>query len=146
MSERTASSDAIAGKEIAPHDFRANFAASVFGASVLLFAASAALTAVWCASMSDMSGMTMPGGWRMSIETGRRAALDCEGISRTRITPGAVHFVRNREDSSRHTHVPNCAWNAGIGNLGRCRPRNKGERGKVKMLFPGEVFAEGKAA
>lgn len=38
-----------------------------FGTSALLFAASAALTTVWCASMSDMSGMTMPGGWTMSM-------------------------------------------------------------------------------
>jgi hypothetical protein len=117
-----------------------------FGASALLFGASAALTTVWCASMSDISGMRMLGGSRMSVETGRRAALDGEGSSRARITPGTVHFFRNREDSSRHTHVPNCAWNARIGKLGWCRRRNKGERGKVEMLFPGEVFAEGKAA
>jgi predicted metal-binding membrane protein len=38
-----------------------------FGASALLFAASAALTIVWCASMSAMGGMPMPGGWTMSM-------------------------------------------------------------------------------
>ena len=38
-----------------------------FGVSVLLFAASAAMTAVWCASMSAMGGMPMPGGWTMSM-------------------------------------------------------------------------------
>jgi predicted metal-binding membrane protein len=38
-----------------------------FGVSALLFAASAALTVVWCASMSAMGGMTMPGGWTMSM-------------------------------------------------------------------------------
>ena len=32
------------------------------GVSALLFAASAALTIVWCASMSAMGGMPMPGG------------------------------------------------------------------------------------
>lgn len=32
-----------------------------FGVSALLFAASAATTIVWCASMSAMSGMPMPG-------------------------------------------------------------------------------------
>ncbi len=37
------------------------------GVSALLFAASAALTIVWCASMSDMGGMPMPGGWTMSM-------------------------------------------------------------------------------
>ncbi len=38
-----------------------------FGVSALLFAASAAVTVVWCASMSAMGGMTMPGGWTMSM-------------------------------------------------------------------------------
>ncbi len=38
-----------------------------FGISALLFAASAALTIVWCASMSAMGGMPMPGGWTMSM-------------------------------------------------------------------------------
>src|SRR5689334_17779191 len=38
-----------------------------FSASVLLFAASAAVTVFWCASMSDMSDMPMPGGWTMSM-------------------------------------------------------------------------------
>ena len=35
--------------------------------SALLFAASAAWTIVWCASMSAMGGMPMPGGWTMSM-------------------------------------------------------------------------------
>jgi len=38
-----------------------------FGVSTLLFAASAAVTIVWCASMSAMGGMRMPGGWTMSM-------------------------------------------------------------------------------
>ena len=38
-----------------------------FGVSALLFAASAALTIVWCASMPAMHGMPMPGGWTMSM-------------------------------------------------------------------------------
>ena len=38
-----------------------------FGVSGLLFACSAALTIVWCASMSAMGGMPMPGGWTMSM-------------------------------------------------------------------------------
>jgi predicted metal-binding membrane protein len=37
------------------------------GASVLLFAASAAVTIVWCTSMSAMGEMPMPGGWTMSM-------------------------------------------------------------------------------
>ena len=38
-----------------------------FGVSALLFAASAIVTIVWCASMSAMSTMPMPGGWTMSM-------------------------------------------------------------------------------
>ncbi|MFL6599827.1 MAG: DUF2182 domain-containing protein [Steroidobacteraceae bacterium] len=38
-----------------------------FGTSALLFAASAAVTIVWCASMSTMGEMRMPGGWTMSM-------------------------------------------------------------------------------
>jgi predicted metal-binding membrane protein len=37
------------------------------GVSALLFAASVAATIVWCASMSAMGGMPMPGGWTMSM-------------------------------------------------------------------------------
>lgn len=38
-----------------------------FSVSVLLFAASTAVTVLWCASMSAMGGMPMPGGWTMSM-------------------------------------------------------------------------------
>jgi predicted metal-binding membrane protein len=38
-----------------------------FGTSALLFAVSAALTIVWCGSMSAMGKMPMPGGWAMSM-------------------------------------------------------------------------------
>jgi predicted metal-binding membrane protein len=37
------------------------------GVSALLFAASAVATIVWCASMSAMGEMPMPGGWTMSM-------------------------------------------------------------------------------
>jgi predicted metal-binding membrane protein len=37
------------------------------GISALLFAASAAVTIVWCGSMSAMGGMEMPGDWTMSM-------------------------------------------------------------------------------
>ncbi|HEU4626895.1 MAG TPA: DUF2182 domain-containing protein [Steroidobacteraceae bacterium] len=37
------------------------------GASALLFCACAVLTVTWCASMSGMEGMRMPGGWTMSM-------------------------------------------------------------------------------
>jgi hypothetical protein len=38
-----------------------------FGVSALLFAAGAAVTIVWCASVSAMGEMPMPGGWTMSM-------------------------------------------------------------------------------
>jgi predicted metal-binding membrane protein len=38
-----------------------------FGVSTLLFAASATVTVLWCASMSAMAAMPMPGGWTMSM-------------------------------------------------------------------------------
>jgi predicted metal-binding membrane protein len=38
-----------------------------FGVSALLFAASATVTILWCASMAAMGGMLMPGGWNMSM-------------------------------------------------------------------------------
>jgi predicted metal-binding membrane protein len=41
--------------------------AALFGVSALLFAASAALTTVWCTSMSATGRMPMPGGWTMSM-------------------------------------------------------------------------------
>lgn len=37
------------------------------GVAALLFAASAAVTVVWCGSMSAMGGMEMPGDWTMSM-------------------------------------------------------------------------------
>jgi predicted metal-binding membrane protein len=38
-----------------------------FAASALIFSVSVAATIVWCASMSAMDGMPMPGGWTMSM-------------------------------------------------------------------------------
>ena len=38
-----------------------------FSVSALLFTASVALTIAWCASMSAMGEMPMPGGWTMSM-------------------------------------------------------------------------------
>src|SRR5260221_6754437 len=41
------------------------------GVSALLFAASAAVTIAWCASMSAMGEMPMPGDWTMSMASMR---------------------------------------------------------------------------
>ena len=40
---------------------------AVLAAASLLFAVSTTLTIVWCAPMSAMDGMRMPGGWTMSM-------------------------------------------------------------------------------
>lgn len=56
-------------------------------ASALLFVASTAVTIAWCASMSAMDGMPMPGGWTMSMawmrmpgQTWAQAALSFTGM------------------------------------------------------------------
>jgi predicted metal-binding membrane protein len=51
------------------------------GVSALLFAASAALTIHWCASMSAMGGMPMPGGWSMSMAWMRMPAQTWPGAA-----------------------------------------------------------------
>jgi predicted metal-binding membrane protein len=44
-----------------------SFEHAFFSVSALIFAASAAVTVAWCNSMSAMGGMSMPGGWTMSM-------------------------------------------------------------------------------
>jgi predicted metal-binding membrane protein len=55
-----------------PSTFSSNYSAraseqAFFGVSALLFALSVSVTLVWCASMSAMDQMPMPGGWMMSM-------------------------------------------------------------------------------
>jgi len=52
-----------------------------FGVSALLFAASAAVTIVWCTSMSAMDGMPMPGGWTMSMAWMRMCGQTWPGVA-----------------------------------------------------------------
>jgi len=68
MSEVMGAVDTTAGRVISrgmveERGYRRAFSA----VSALLFLASAAATIVWCASMSAMGEMTMPGGWTMSM-------------------------------------------------------------------------------
>jgi predicted metal-binding membrane protein len=58
---------AIAEWNIATHGLSRASRQAFLGISALLFAASAALTIIRCASMSAMGGMPMPGGWTMSM-------------------------------------------------------------------------------
>jgi predicted metal-binding membrane protein len=52
-----------------------------FGIAALLFTASAAVTIVWCASMSAMGGMRMPGGWTMSMAWMRMPGQTWTGVA-----------------------------------------------------------------
>jgi hypothetical protein len=86
-----------------------------FGVSALLFAASAAVTIVWCASMSAMGGMSMPGGWTMSMAWMR---MPGQALCRSdRDPPGHRGHGPSRDggrDGSHHrrnvSHRPVSAW------------------------------------
>jgi len=52
-----------------------------FGASALVFAASVAVTITWCASMSAMGGIPMPGGWTMSMAWTRMCGQTWPGVA-----------------------------------------------------------------
>ena len=55
--------------------------AAFLGILALLFAASAVLTIAWCASMSSMGEMPMPGGWTMSMAWMRVAGQTWPGAA-----------------------------------------------------------------
>lgn len=54
---------------------------ALLGLSALLFSACAAVTVVWSASMSAMSGMPMPGGWTMSMAWMRMCGQTWAGVA-----------------------------------------------------------------
>ncbi len=57
-----------AGREISrPRASERASQRAFWGGSALLFAATTTVTIVWCASMSAMGEMPMPGGWTMSM-------------------------------------------------------------------------------
>ena len=63
------------------------------GVSALLFAASAAVTIVWCESMSAMGGMSMPGGWTMSMAWMRMPGQTWPGAAASFLGMWAVMMV-----------------------------------------------------
>jgi predicted metal-binding membrane protein len=63
------------------------------GSSALLFAASAAVTIVWSASMSAMGGMPMPGGWIMSMSWMRMPGQTWPGAAASFLGMWAVMMV-----------------------------------------------------
>ena len=77
-----------------------NIHRAFFGASALLFVASAALTISWGGSMSAMDGMAMPGGWTMSMVVDAYAGTD---VARRR---GIVRRHVDRDDGGDDVAVP----------------------------------------
>jgi predicted metal-binding membrane protein len=63
------------------------------GVSVLLFAASAAVTIAWCRSMAAMGGMRMPGGWTMSMAWMRMPGQTWAGAAGSFLGMWAVMMV-----------------------------------------------------
>ena len=75
---------AIAGLEISRRVAPERASQQAFlGVAALLFAASTAVTIVWCASMSAMDGMPMPGGWTMSMAWMRMPGQTWPGAAAT---------------------------------------------------------------
>ncbi|HEV7611633.1 MAG TPA: DUF2182 domain-containing protein [Steroidobacteraceae bacterium] len=64
-----------------------------FGASALLFSASAAITIVWCASMSAMGEIPMPGGWTMSMAWMRMPGQTLSGAAASFLAMWVVMMV-----------------------------------------------------
>ena len=64
-----------------------------FGTSALLFATSATLTVVWCASMSAMEKMPMPGDWAMSMAWMRMPGQTWPGAAASFLTMWVVMMM-----------------------------------------------------
>jgi predicted metal-binding membrane protein len=65
----------------------------LIGIAALCFLASTALTIAWCASMSSMPGMEMPGGWTMSMAWMRMPGQGWPGAAATFIGMWTVMMV-----------------------------------------------------
>jgi predicted metal-binding membrane protein len=65
----------------------------LLGASAVVFAASAITTVLWCGSMASVSGMEMPGGWRMSMAWMRMPGQSWPGAAATFIGMWSVMMV-----------------------------------------------------
>jgi predicted metal-binding membrane protein len=63
------------------------------GVSALIFAASAAVTIAWCASMAAMGGMPMPGGWTMGMAWMRMPGQTWPGAAASFLGMWAVMMV-----------------------------------------------------
>ena len=65
----------------------------LLGVCALLFAASAAVTIVWCTSMSAMGEMPMPGGWTMSMAWMRMPGQTWPGVAASFLVMWVVMMV-----------------------------------------------------
>src|SRR5213080_3378487 len=63
------------------------------GVTALLFAASTAVTIAWCASMSAMGEMSMPGGWTMSMAWMRMPGQTWAGTALSFVTMWVVMML-----------------------------------------------------
>jgi predicted metal-binding membrane protein len=64
-----------------------------FAVAFMLFAASTAVTVVWCSSMAAMGGMEMPGGWTMSMAWMRMPDQTWSGAAATFVGMWTVMMV-----------------------------------------------------
>jgi predicted metal-binding membrane protein len=92
------------------------------GVSALLFAASAAVTMVWCTSMSAMGGMPMPGGWTMSMAWMRMPGQTWAGAAAAFLAMWVVMMVAMMLPSlipmlRRYRHSVGAAGEARLGRL-----------------------------
>jgi len=65
----------------------------LLGTSAVVFVVSAAITVVWCGSMSSMPGMEMPGGWSMSMAWMRMPGQSWPGAAATFLGMWTVMMV-----------------------------------------------------
>jgi predicted metal-binding membrane protein len=89
------------------------------GLSALLFVASAALTILWCESMSAMGEMPMPGGWAMSMtwmpgETWPGAAASFLGMwivmMMAMMLPSLFPMLQRYRDAVGRVREPRLGW------------------------------------
>lgn len=95
--------------------------AAFLGVSALLFAASAAMTVAWSASMSAMGGMPMPGGWTMSMMWMRMPGQTASGAAASFVGMWTVMMMAMMLPSlvpmlSRYRHA---VARTGVARLGR---------------------------
>jgi predicted metal-binding membrane protein len=95
---------------------------SFLAASALVFALSTAVTIVWCASMSEMGDMQMPGGWTMSMAWMRMPGQTWPAAAATFLGMWTVMMVAMMLPSlvpmlSRYRHAVGSAGAARLGRL-----------------------------